>query len=246
MNGSGLQRLIGRIKNVRISTTAVNVFITQSDRAYLKATAGATALAGSAGLGIGLLALDADTSTEADLMEFDLEQADGTVRKIEACVWLSPFEEGDEVEVVAERLGDVWKGVAVARPSDRLVAVYPLCTHGRSAHWKKVAKWWWWITVIVLIVSFVIFVSMNYLSDDAMPFSEVAYYFALIAIFGGALFGIVAWSIGRKVGKLVPLSEAIFQAFGWKNPRSFDLYATTRAKRRVDDPEALGLSYFRY
>lgn len=241
-----LGRVSGRIQNLKVSTMMVDVFITDTDRTTLKATAAATALAGSAGLGIGLLGLNADTDSEADLMEFDLEQADGSLLQVQACVWLTPFKDGDEVEVVGERIGNLWKGVAVARPSDRLVAVYPLCTHGRWAHWKKVAKWWWWATLIVLGISFLMFSGVNILSEDKLDIGTFLYLFLVGGAGSAIIFLLIAWSIGRKVGKLVPLSEATFSAFGWKNPRSFDLYATTKAKRRPDDPEPLGLSYFRY
>ena len=46
MNDIGLQRLCGRISNLKESTTTIDVFVTKADRAALKATAGATALAG--------------------------------------------------------------------------------------------------------------------------------------------------------------------------------------------------------
>ncbi|MEN1929514.1 putative type VI secretion system effector [Luteimonas sp. MJ250] len=243
-----LERVSGRIRNLSVSTVTVDVFITDADRAALKGTAAATVLAGSAGLGIGLLGLDTDTSSEADLMEFELEREDGSVLPVQACVWLTPFKDGDEVEIAGERIGDVWKGVAIARPFDRLVAVYPLCTHGRWAHWKKVAGWWWWISFFLVVTTVLLFYVVAVLKGDG--WSELrGSIFHVVFMGGGGLFlifGLIAWSIGRKVSKLVPLSEAIFRAFGWKNPRSFDLYATTKAKRRPDDPEPLGLSYFRY
>ena len=174
-------------------------------------------------------------------MQFDLEQPNGSLLKVEACVWWSPFENGDEVEVVAEQVGEIWKGVAVARPSDRLVAVSPLCTHGRWAHWKKVAKWWFWITFGLLLAFFSLVYFMTSISTSVLM--NIFFY---TAVAGGALFAIIAWIVGRKVGRLVPLSEEIFRTFGWKNPNSFDLYSTTKAKRRPDDPEPLGVSYFRY
>lgn len=243
-----LKRVSGRIRGLKVSTVTVDAFVTDADRTTLKVTAAATALAGSAGLGIGLLGLNTDTSSEADLMEFELQQSDGRVLPVQACVWLTPFGEGDEVDVVGEQIGNVWKAVAVARPADRIVAVYPLCTHGRWAHWKKVAKWWWWITLAMVIVSFLILLLMSFIDkedvDSIFDFSK--FFISVLFLGGGGIFAIIAWIIGRKVGKLVPLSEAIFRTFGWKNPKSFDLYATTKAKRRADDPEPLGLSYFRY
>lgn len=243
-----LKRASGRIRELKVSTVTVDAFVTDADRTALKATAAATALAGSAGLGIGLLGMNTDTSSEADLMEFELEQADGSVLPVQACVWLTPFEEGDEVDVVGEQVGDIWKAVAVARPADRIVAVYPLCTHGRWAHWKKVAKWWWWTTLAVVIISFSILLLIDFLDEEGVDsiFAFSKFFISVLFIGGGGIFAIIAWSIGRKVGRLVPLSEAIFRTFGWKSPKSFDLYATTKAKRRPEDPESLGLSYFRY
>ena len=243
-----LRAVSGRIRNLRVSTVTVDVFITDVDRAALKGAAAATALAGSAGLGIGLLGLDADTSSEADLMDFELEQQDGNVLSVQACVWMTPFKDGDEVEVVGEQVGSVWKGVAVARPVDRLVAVYPLCTHGRWSHWKKVVKWWWWISLFLVGMTVSLFYVVGFIKGST--WSELKdSLFNVVFLGGGGLFlifGLIAWGVGRKAAKLVPLSEAIFRAVGWKSPKSFDLYATTKVSRRPDDPEPLGLSYFRY
>lgn len=243
-----LDRVSGRIRNLSVSTVTVDVFITDADRITLKGAAAATALAGSAGLGIGLLGLDTDTSSEADLMAFELEQPDGRLVPVQACVWQAPFNNGDEVEVVGEQIGDMWKGVAVARPADCLVAVYPLCTHGRWPHRKKVIKWWWWITLSLILFGYFAYTALGFFSEEGIEdWKQEAIFFFGVG-FGVVMpvFFVIAWSIGHKVSKLVPLSESIFHAFGWKSPKSFDLYATTRAKRRPDDPETLGLSYFRY
>ena len=248
MNVEGLQRLSGRIDNLKVATTTVDDFITDVDRSALKGTAAATALAGSAGLGIGLLAVDANTSSEANLMTFDLEQPNGRRIKVQACVWQSPFKNGDEVEVVAEFVGGTWKGVAVARPLDRLVAVYPMCTHGRRAHWNKVAKWWWRVSAMVIVGSSICFFLVGYLTSggEDVDYLVMTGIFSTAATLMAAILAVIAWRIGRKFGKLVPMSERIFGVFGWNDPRSVDLYATTKSKRCVDDPDSMGESYFRY
>ena len=72
-----------------------------------------------------------DTTEEADLLEFDL---DG--KSIRAWVWQSVFNEGDEVEVVAEQAETHWQGYGLYRPDDAIVALHPHCSRGRYAHYR--------------------------------------------------------------------------------------------------------------
>jgi len=100
------------------------------------ATAVAASLVGLGGVAVGLSGMAMDTTEEADLLEFDL---DG--KPVKAWVWWSVFAEGDEVEVVAERLGDIWQAFGIRRLSDKIVALHPHCSRGRLAHYRASFRW---------------------------------------------------------------------------------------------------------
>jgi hypothetical protein len=125
------QLLRGRIRNLRKTRCSQDFFFTSEDRAKMGDTAIAAALAGLGGVATGLSGMAMDTTEEADLLEFEL---DG--KQVRAWVWVSVFEDGDEVEVVAERWGDVWQGYGIRRLTDRIVALHPHCSRGRYATTK--------------------------------------------------------------------------------------------------------------
>ncbi|MGS1028134.1 putative type VI secretion system effector [Burkholderia glumae] len=95
--------LKGCIHNLRKARRKQDFFFTSADRAKMGATAVAAGLAGLGGIATGLSGMAMDTTEKADLLEFDL---DG--RSVRAWVWQSIFNEGDDVEVVAEQVGEVW------------------------------------------------------------------------------------------------------------------------------------------
>lgn len=108
------QLLRGRVQNLRKTRCSQDFFFTRENSAKMGATAIAAGLLGLGGIATGLSATAIDTTEEADLLEFEL---DG--KSVRAWVWLSVFDEGDEVEVVAEQWGDVWQGFGIRRVSDR-------------------------------------------------------------------------------------------------------------------------------
>lgn len=114
--------LRGRITNLRKTRRSQDFFFTDSDRKKMGATAIAAGLAGLGGIAVGLSGMTMDTTEEADLLAFDL---DG--KPVKAWVWQSVFDEGDEVEVVAEQWGDAWQGYGIRRTSDKIVALHPHC-----------------------------------------------------------------------------------------------------------------------
>jgi hypothetical protein len=181
-----------------------------------------------------------DTTEEADLLEFDL---DG--KPIKAWVWQSVFNDGDEVEVVAERWGDAWQGFGIRRVSDSIVALHPHCSRGRNAHYKTVVESWLkWAGGLVLVESILLAVMMLIRSEDNWTG------FLLVCLIGGcgllAIFGFVAFRVSNKLMGFVNLAEGIFRGFGWKDVRNIDLPAITRRSKKPGDPGALGILYFRY
>ncbi len=232
--------LRGHIKNLRSTRQFQEFLFTDADRTAMGATAVVAGLAGLGGVAIGLAASADDTAEEAALLEFEL---DG--KSIRAWVWLSVFKEGDEVEIVAEPFGEIWRAFGIRRVSDRIVALHPHCSRGRYAHYKATARWWFLIYSSMMLV-------MVFLGLVVIPFKEIHDWFAVFymyAVGGGmaaAVFGVIAFNISRKFMGFVRLAEGIFSGFGWKNVKNIDLPAITKKSKQPGEPGALGVLYFRY
>ncbi|WYX22369.1 putative type VI secretion system effector [Achromobacter xylosoxidans] len=109
---------------------------------------GATAVsAGLAGMGGAAIAIATLDSTEkADFVEFTL---DG--EPVRGWFWRFPFDEGDDIELVAEHDGQVWTAYGARRPADALVAVYPHCFEGRRAHYASTFRFWGIVVAAVFL-----------------------------------------------------------------------------------------------
>ena len=97
----------------------------------------AAATLGQAGAASGLLVQSSDLEEAAYRVSFTL---DG--KPASGWLWFAPFRNGDEVDVVARWQGDHYEVMAMARPSDRTVALYPHLSRGRKP--RKRGKVWFW------------------------------------------------------------------------------------------------------
>ena len=183
MRGNPAQLLRGRIRNLRKRPCRRDFLFTATDRAKMGATAIAAGLTGLGGVAAGLGAMSIDTTEEADLLAFEL---DG--KPVKAWVWVSVFEEGDEVEVVAEPDTDGWLAYGIRRTNDHIVALHPHCSRGRYAHYKASFLWACKIVGTLFLASFlmevVVAISRGVRSHDLALF-------ALIAIAGGLLGAVI-------------------------------------------------------
>jgi hypothetical protein len=234
--------LRGRIQSLRKKRCCSDFVSTASDRASMCATAVGTGLAGLGGIAAGLGAMAMDTTEEADLLEFEL---DG--KPIKAWVWVSVFNEGDEVEVVAERDSDGWLGYGIRRLSDRIVALHPHCSRGRYAHYRASLSWFVKIVGSILIMTSLLGGIVAF--AKSLPASDIG---ALVLVglagelLGAFILGVIAFRISSRFMGFVRLAEGIFDVFGWQNVRHIDLPGITKKGKRPDDPGALGILYFRY
>jgi hypothetical protein len=239
-NTTPTRLLRGRIRNLRKTRRNQDFFFTASDRAKMGATALAAGLAGLGGVATGLSGMAMDTTEEADLLEFEL---DGT--PIRAWVWQSVFQEGDEVEVVAERMDGIVQGYGIHRVSDQIVALHPHCSRGRNAHNKASFKLWIKIHASLLAATYLLIAVAGLLEKDAPILPMLA-----ICILGGiasaAITGFIAYRISRKFIGFVRLAEGIFEGFGWGDVKDIDLPAITKRGKKPGEPAALGVLYFRY
>jgi hypothetical protein len=151
MAASPTRLLRGRIHNLRKTRQSQDFFCTAADRAKMGATAVAAGVAGLGGIATGLGGMAMDTTEEADLLEFDL---DG--KAVRAWIWQSVFNEGDEVEVVADNTGNTWQGYGMRRTSDKIVALHPHCYRGGYAHYRSSFKWWIKICSALLLSTYLL------------------------------------------------------------------------------------------
>lgn len=236
------QLLRGRVQNLRKTRCSQDFFFTRENSAKMGATAIAAGLLGLGGIATGLSATAIDTTEEADLLEFEL---DG--KSVRAWVWLSVFDEGDEVEVVAEQWGDVWQGFGIRRVSDRIVALHPHCSRGRYAHYRASLLWWMKVTVPLLLIAYILLFFVGFLKSMSLQdWAKILPVASLGFLTGAALYGLIAYRIAGKFMGFVRLAEGIFLGFGWKNVEHIDLPALTKKAKRPSDPGALGVMYFRY
>ena len=134
---SGLVKISGQINNYKSTREHANFFFTQNDNKAMGLAAIASAAIGSSGLAMGAAISASDMEEEADYVEFEM---DGKAMK--GWVWRSPFANNDIVDVVGEWRDDYFELVAIARPADRTIALYPHCSRGKRAHIKNAIKWW--------------------------------------------------------------------------------------------------------
>ncbi|CAD9224027.1 conserved membrane hypothetical protein [Burkholderia cenocepacia] len=234
--------LRGCIHNLRKTRQSQNFFFTTSDRAKMGATAIAAGLAGLGGIATGLSGMAMDTTEEADLLEFDL---DG--KPIRAWVWQSIFNEGDEVEVVAEQAETHWQAYGLYRPGDTIVALHPHCSRGSYAHYRSAFRIYLKSMVPLLIVSFAIVAyQLHSVGVTVEEFIAGLPWLIVGALIASAICGVISYRITRKLMGFVKLAEGIFEGFGWRNVKSIDLPAITKRSKKPGDPAALGVLYFRY
>lgn len=236
------QLLRGTIRNYRRSRRNQDFMFTPEDRARMGTAAIGASLVGLGGIAVGLAGASLDTSETADLLEFDL---DG--KSIRAWVWQSVFKEGDQVDVVAEQMGDVWHGYGIRRPADRIVALHPHCSRGRYAHYKMAIKSWFKY-VLPPVIIFIIFglgcASFKY--GDNVNWKGISTGLLLAGFGATAIYGIIVFQLARKFMGFVKLAEGIFAAFGWKDVKNIDLPALTKRTKQPGDSGVLGVLYFRY
>ena len=133
----GAIKLSGRIANYRCTRGHASFFFTEGDQNTMGVVAVAAAAAGLGGPAMGVAVNASSMEEAAHYVEFEL---DG--QPVKGWVWRSPFQEGDEVEVAAEWQGDHYEVFGIARPADRIVALYPHCSRGQARHVKNAVKWW--------------------------------------------------------------------------------------------------------
>jgi hypothetical protein len=142
-------KLCGRISNLKVTRASANFFFAESDQAGMGMLAVGAGAVGMSGQAIGMAIYSTDLEEEADYLEFDI---DG--QPVKGWVWRNPFKEGDEVEVASEWNGKFFESFGIARPKDRIIALYPHCSRGRNSHRRNGWKWWLLGTTSMMVFFF--------------------------------------------------------------------------------------------
>ena len=233
-----LERIRTTLSDFRAERGHASFVFTPSDQTGMGMVAIAAAALGQAGAASGLLVQSSDVEEAAYQVSFTL---DG--KPASGWLWFAPFGNGDEVDVVARWQGDHYEVMAMVRPSDRTVALYPHLSRGRKAHWKAVWKiWFWGVTVFGGGVTALIVAGALILDG----FDKVILYVgALMICVFYVFFAFPALQIGFQRMKFVKVAERAFRALGWKDVENINLVESSKP-RRPDDPPELGTFYFRY
>lgn len=231
----------GVIQNYRVTRGTARFVFGDSDQNKFSAIAIAAGVAGLGGQAVAMASSASSTEEDADYLEFDLN---GYPAK--GWVWRSPFSEGDEVEVVGEDRDGRLEVVAVARKSDRVVALYPHCSRGKAAHAKNAVKWWIVGSIafnLVLLIGAVATMGDGGWSAFLTDLEEVVSWAVLASTL---FFAVMTFSLARKWMPFVRTAEKVFRALGWTSPGSVDLVRSSKTRRQAEDPAEVGTFYFKY
>ncbi|WP_242628930.1 putative type VI secretion system effector [Xanthomonas oryzae] len=232
--------LTGRLENYHVERATADFLLREEDRQAVGLTAIGAALAGSGGA-VGLASM-ADIKEEATKVTFEMGG-----RKFSGWLMWSPFKQGDEVSVVAEKLGNgEYNALAILRPVDRTIALYPHCSRGGRAHFRKAASISLKFYLFIYVVGNAIFYG-DYFINGAKYDWKAFLVFSLGSGCGAFLIlGVIAWNVSRKFIPFTRMAEAIFTVLGWKDVKNIDLPARSRAERKASGTPGLGKLYFRY
>lgn len=235
---SGLVTLNGVIRNYRSTRAAASFVFGDSDKAALGVVAVAAAAVGLSGQAVSTAASATSVEEDADHVEFEL---DG--QQVKGWLWRSPFKEGDEVRVAAQWTGRHYEAMGMARPSDRIIALYPHCSRSRRTHIRNAARWWFiGVTLWLAVLAGVCLALLGL----ARGLDMIAFGFPYGAPISYAFFGLMTFSLTRKWMPFARLTEKVGQALGLPDPANIDFVRSAKAQRKPQDPGEYGTFYFRY
>ena len=232
--------LRGKISSFERSRRSHDFLMTKVQHQQIGATAIGASAMGMGAASIGLIGMAGNSDEEADWVEFEI---DG--KKIQGWLWMMPMRNGDNVEVVAEKLGhDRYVAYAVKRDKDDLLAVYPHATAGRRVHYRKSLKaWMWWVAIghLFILLSFIMQLGWRVILEPDMHFA-----FSLIFPICSTMCAVIALRVSLKLMPFVEIAEIIFKTFGWSDIKNIDLRKTSKENRRENTLPNFGTFYFRY
>ena len=234
-----LEKIQGRISNYKKERKRANFFFTDSDEKIMGLAAIAGGLAGAAGQAAGNVRDAANLYEEADYVEMIIND-----QPVKGWVWFSPFKDGDLVEIVGTQKGSHFEAIAICRPVDRVISLYPHCSRGKIAHIITVIKWWLGLTTLgVGFLAFLDALDTFFSSSSTEYFIQtIEFFYATVAIY--FLTGGIAYINGKRFMLFVKATTRVLKTLGIEDPDRTNLPKKT--KRKSGDPGVLGVMYFKY
>ncbi|OTQ31948.1 hypothetical protein B6D19_07330 [Gilliamella apicola] len=128
--------------------------------------------------------------------------------------WLGyyKFNEGDLVEVVAEKHTDHYEVYAMLKPSEQIISIIPHCFAGRKHALKR-----YHIPALLFYLLFT--AALVYLSSDFTLDNLIPAYVGIGALYIPAI--LILYK--KMINTYVKLAERIFSVLGWKDVANIDL-----------------------
>jgi len=215
-----LQLLRGRISDLLVEQSKEEFMQTNSDRKVGAAMATGLAAAGLAGAASSALLATAGAGDSVELFTCIVggQRVAGRFTK-------ASFKNGDSVEIAAESQRDgTYAALAVRRPSDRTVWMFPHCSRGRRTHLTFSICLFLWILLGIFIMS-AAFILMGIWThrEKHIPF-DLLIHMGIISVIL-SLISSLYFSIRFATRWLffVRKAEAIFTAFGYRDPGGVDM-----------------------
>ncbi len=214
-----LQLLRGIICDLVIERGEEDFVQSRGDRALGTVATTGLAAAGLAGAATGALLA---TTGGGDSVEFFTCTVDG--KRVAGRFTKASFKNGDSVEVAADPQSDgTYAALAVRRPSDQTVWMFPHCSRGSKKHWAYASR-------VVGMLFFAIFLNGALFAGGIEFFSQKkasASALLFACVMGGALAFSMACHLSIRVARrwrpFVQKAEAIFAAFGYRDPSRVDM-----------------------
>jgi hypothetical protein len=234
-NADGLVKLSGTIQNLKVTRASASFVFTESDQTKLGVIAIAAALAGLDGQAMSNASNASDMEEEADYLQFYING-----QTVKGWVWRNPFKNGDTVDIAAEWQSDHYEAFGIARPVDKMIALYPHCSRSKARHIKNAVKWWLIGGGSMLFG----FVPMTIWIGGLKLLA--AKEFIWIDIGGMAFYALITYSMTRQWMPFARLAEKVFRTLELPNPGNVDLVKSSKTQRTEKDPSEFGTFYFRY
>ncbi|MFL6673816.1 MAG: putative type VI secretion system effector [Massilia sp.] len=228
-------RLSGILTGYRCTRTSASFVYSQSDQQKMGVVAVAASLAGMGGQAASAAGFASDMEEPAEYVEFYLNGD-----AVKGWVWRSPFEEGDVVDVAAEWQGDHYESYGIARPADRMIALYPHCSRAKGRHIKNAIKWWgiWNVGFFgATAVAAVLLLGPDMLREPV---------FLWLSGFTALFWVLMFISLSSQYMPFVRLSEKVFNVLAIPDATNVDLVKSSKDQRTPEDHPEFGTFYFRY
>lgn len=131
----GLVKLSGKIVGYKKKRESASFVFTKTDQARMGVIAIAAAMMDLGAQATAVASNATALEEEADYVQFTLNE-----KLVKGWLWRSPFKEGDVVDVAAEWHDDHYEAFGIARPADKMIALYPHCSRSKTRHVKNAIK----------------------------------------------------------------------------------------------------------